>query len=868
MDRERWDRLQSLFEGAVALQSFEREAYLDSHCSDDPELRSQVASLIAASDSASNALGAVLRSTARDLGETLSAGQRVGPWELVREIGRGGMGAVFLARRADGEYQAEVAIKLINGLRTAEHLRRFRVERQILATLDHPNIARMLGGGTTEDGIPWVAMEYIDGVPLDQFCEERQFDVGQRLALFLDVCRAVRYAHGSLVVHRDLKPGNILVTSEGMPKLLDFGIAKLLAPTDDDAVETGTALRLLTPAYASPEQVRGGPITVATDVYGLGVVLFRLLTGRLPHDVAGKPLAEIDRLICEEPAPRPSTLLAARDARRLRGDLDTIVLTALQKEPARRYESVERLSDDIHRHLTARPVLARGDTTSYRLGRFIRRHRAGVAVAISAVLMLGAFAITTSVQATRLEAERDAATIARTNAEQVADFLASVFEISDPESSLGRTVTARELLDEGAQRVRTQLADQPAVQATMMRVIGNVYGALGMHDESRALLEDALQRFRALYGDGHAETATARLALAVLYQDIGDVKSAEPLFRAALATRRALFGPDHRLIGEALTEVAYLLQTNGDNVSAEAMFREALAMERRVYPPGDAHLASTMTKLARSLRESAKLSEAEPLLREALAIQRATLGNDHPDVASTLRNLSSVLRDKGGDALFEADTMLQEAIAIRRRVLGPSHPETANTLNSYGLLLSRMGDNARAIDAYREFIAILDSLHNQPHPSQGAAYNNLASVLRDEGRYDEAAELYRRSIRVTERVLAPGHPNRAFPIVGLAGVMMEQRRPAQAELLLRQALAIRRKALEGGHRYIGETLSDLGACLTAQGRYVEASRLLTEALTVLRAAEGEDASRTRRARARMAELERARRGVVQAGAPR
>jgi serine/threonine-protein kinase len=866
-ERDRWNRLQSLFEGAVALQSFDREAYLDSHCSDDPELRSQVESLIAASESASNALGGAVRAVARDLARPLESGQRIGPWELMREVGHGGMGAVFLARRADGEYQAEVAVKLIGGPRTAEHLRRFRAERQILASLDHPNIARMLGGGTTADGIPWVAMEYIDGIPLDRYCQEHRLAIDARLAIFRDVCRAVRYAHQHLVVHRDLKPGNILVSADGTAKLLDFGIAKLLAPGDADASQTGTAMRLLTPAYASPEQLRGGAITVATDVYGLGVVLFLLLTGKLPHDVAGKSLAEIERLVCEEPPPRPSSLVPVRDSRRLRGDLDTIVLMALQKDPRRRYESVERLADDIERHLTARPVLARGETTAYRLGRFLRRHRTAVVVASAAVLMLAAFGVTMGIQARRLAVERDAATTARANAEQVSTFLASVFESSDPDESRGQQLTARELLDRGAKRVRTELAAQPAVQATMMRVIGDVYGALGLRDESRPLLEESLAKFRALYGDDHPEVATSKLALGVLYKDIGDVKAAEPLYRAALAVRRRELGPDHASIAEVLSELAYLLQTNGDNVGAEELFREALAMERRVYPAGDAHVASSMTKLARSLRESQKLGEAESLLREALAVQRVTLGNDHPDVASTLRNLSSVLRDRGGDARFEADTLLQEAIALRRRVLGPDHPETANTLNSYGLLLSSMGETQRAIAVYREFIAILDRIHSTPHPDQGAAYNNIAASLREDRQYAEAEQFYRRSARVTEQVLAPGHPNRAFPLVGLGGLFMEQRRWTDAETYYRRALAIRRAALPAGHRYIGETLSDLGAALLEQRRFGEARRHLTDALAILRAAEGDEGSRTRRAVARIARLDQAT-GATQAGQPR
>ena len=863
MDPRQWDRLQSLFEGAVALESVERNAYLSGQCSDDPELRLQVESLIAASESASAALGGAVRSVARELAADLAPGQRIGPWELVREIGHGGMGAVFLARRADGEYDAQIAIKLIGGVRTAAHLRRFRAERQILADLDHPNIARLVGGGTTELGAPWVGMEFVDGLPLERYCAQHALTVDQRLRLFLDICGAVRYAHQHLVVHRDLKPGNILVTGDGVPKLLDFGIAKLLAPGDTNSEETGTAVRLMTPAYASPEQLQGGAITVATDIHGLGVVLYQLLTGRLPHDVAGKTLGEIERLVCDEVPPRPSIAAPPGTARRLRGDLDTIVMTALQKDPRRRYESVERLADDILRHLTSLPVRARGDTRAYRLGRFLRRNRMGAAVAASAVMMLGAFAVSTSIQARRLAVERDAATFARANAEQVAAFLTSVFEISDPSESRGRAVTARELLDEGARRVEEELAGQPAVQATMMRIIGNVYAALGLNDQARPLLEHALMRQREMYGDLHEETATTQLALAVMHQDDGDVKAAEPLFRQALATRQAVYGPEHAMVGEVLTDLAYLLQTNGDNIGAEAMFREALALERTLYPPGDPHIASTMTKLARSLRESGKLAEAEPLLREALALQREALGNSHPDVASTLRNLASVLRDRG--TLHEADTLFQEAIELRRAVLGDVHPEVANILNSYALLLQRKGENDRAIATYHEFIRILEQIHSRPHPSLAAAYSNLASVMREEGRHDEAITLYTKSLQVNDQVLAKDHPNRAFPLVGLAATYMDRQMFARADPLFRQALALRRAALPEGHRYIGETMSDLGACLTALGRYREADSLLTQAYALLRAAEGEDASRTRRAGERIEELKRRRDAVAQTG---
>ncbi|HUF28815.1 MAG TPA: serine/threonine-protein kinase, partial [Gemmatimonadaceae bacterium] len=578
MDRSRWQRLESLFDAAIEMRPVERSAWLGARCADDPALREQVESLIAASESgagsASALLGGAVEDAAHDLAGDAAVGERIGPWELVEELGRGGMGVVYRARRADAEYEREVAIKLLGGIRTSEHLRRFRVERQILAGLEHPNIAHLIDGGTTPRGVPWVAMELVHGMPLDRYCDAHGLGVEQRLALFLDVCAAVRIAHRHLVVHRDLKPANILVTADGTPKLLDFGIAKLLASGVGDVGETGTAVRLLTPAYASPEQLRGEPVTVATDVYGLGVILFQLLTGRLPHELAGKTLGEIERLVCEEEPQRPSTVAASPAlGRRLRGDLDTIVLTAVKKDQHRRFESVERLADDIQRHLTGRPVRARGDTRKYRLGKFVRRHRVGVAATVAAAAALAVFAVAMGVQARRLAIERDAATLARTHAEQVAGLLTGIFEVADPSQSRGESVTARELLDEGARRVEADLADQPELQAAMMRLIGGVYHGLGLESRARPLLERALAQYRALHGDEHGEVATSQMALAYTLQDLGDLAGAEPLYRDALATRRRLHGAEHPLVSESLSGLAYLIETQGDQTDAELLFR-------------------------------------------------------------------------------------------------------------------------------------------------------------------------------------------------------------------------------------------------------------------------------------------------------
>jgi eukaryotic-like serine/threonine-protein kinase len=822
-----WARLQTLFDVALSLGPAERDEYLSRECGPDTALRQQIDSLIAASAQAGDRIDGIVGLAARELAPTAAPGQRVGPWELVREIGRGGMGAVFLAHRVDGEYEARAAIKLIGGMRTPEHLRRFRAERQILAGLDHPNIARLLDGGSTDEGVPWVAMELVEGMPLDRYCDQAGLTVEQRIALFLDVCSAVAFAHQHLVVHRDIKPGNILVTADGVPKLLDFGIAKLLDPEAADSAETRTAMRLLTPAYGSPEQLRGEPVTIAADVYALGIVLYRLLAGRMPYELEEKSLTEIERLVCAIDPPRASTIaLTPRLQRRLRGDLDTILMTALRKEPAARYASVDRFADDLKRHVTGLPVLARGEHWAYRARKFTRRHRAGVVVAAVLVILLTGFTGALGIQNQRLAAERDAATAARSSAEQVASFLADVFTVSDPDRARGDTVTARELLDAGAERVEEELAGQPALQAGMMVLIGRTYTGLGLEDRARPMVEGALERYYALYGDVHADVATAELELAGVLQNMGDVEAAEPLYRQALATRRTLFGDEHPDVSDAYAKLGFLLETRGDFAGGEELFRIALDQDRRFFSPEHPRVAKALMRLGRLLRQNGRIEEAEPLLREALTILRAHHGRDHPEVASAARNLAALLRDSG--AYAEADTLYQEVIDIRRRVLGESHPQLGIALNSYALLLDRMGETDRAIDAFTSSLHLVERHSGPAHRSVGANLNNIGWTLTRAGRYDDALPNFVRAVEVWDQALDSDHPGRAMPRMGMATAYRAQGRCADAEPWLREALAIRRRAAPEP-RALVQTLTDLGECLTMLDRHDEAAAALREA---------------------------------------
>ena len=470
---------------------------------------------------------------------------RIGPYRIVSAIGQGGMGAVYLAERADGAFDQRVAIKVVRGLLDQDRVRRFRAERRILASLQHPNIARLVDGGTTEDGCPYLVMEYVEGQAIDVYAEQHGLGLDERLALFITVCQAGGHAHRHLIVHRDIKPSNIIVTAEGTPKLLDFGIAKLLDTDDPElSARTMTGMYMLTPDYAAPEQVRGEAVTTATDVYALGVLLFQLVTSQRPHTFRTLTAQEIERVVCDTEAPRPSTIRAG-----LHDDLDIVVGTALNKDIQRRYASVEALAEDLGRFLDGRPIHARPATWRYRAGRFVTRHRWEVGVAALFVAMLVAFSILVSLQAARLARERDTAQQERDAAEEVSSFLVSLFELNDPSRSRGETVTARELLDRGAMQVESGLASQPVAQARLMDTMGRVYRQLGLLGPATALLEKALARREAAVEGFSDEVADTLAELGEVWRENGEYAQAERLHRRALATAPAVARPDPRQAG-------------------------------------------------------------------------------------------------------------------------------------------------------------------------------------------------------------------------------------------------------------------------------------------------------------------------------
>jgi eukaryotic-like serine/threonine-protein kinase len=857
----RWERIEALFDEAAALPAAERADFLARACGADLEMRGEIESLLAADEKAAGFLGQPALSTA-DAPPALASlvGRRLGHYRVEARLGEGGMSTVYLAVRADDTYQQKVALKVLGyGAGHTDLAARFRAERQILASLDHPGIARLLDGGTADDGRPYLVMEYIEGAPLDQYCDRHRLGLDARIDLFRQVCTAVEYAHQNLVVHRDIKPSNILVTPAGMPRLLDFGIAKLLGTPLPGTIEATTnGLRLMTPQYASPEQVAGGAITTTTDVYSLGVLLYVLLTGQLPYRLPGSSPDALQRAVVEQDPERPSTAVG-REApglhppqlrRKLRGDLDNIVLMALRKEPLRRYASVGLFSEDLRRYRERLPIAARPDTFGYRARKFVSRHKTGVALAAAGLALILGLAVTMSVQAVRLARQRDEIRAERDKALQVRAFLEEVFAGSDPGEARGETVTAREILDKGAARVMAKLEDQPETQAALALAIGNVYVSLGLNDRAVPLLQQSLAQRERLYGDAHLDVADSLLGLSVLEQGRGEFAQAEAFQRRALAIQRRKLGDQDRKVGDTLTDlsvtllalarypeaetavrealaihrqapgegVAYdlnnlasVLRRSGRLAEAESTYREALAAARAVFGPAHPQLARTINNLAVVLRDRGDLAGAEPLFREALAMSQKLHGEEHPDVALQMSNLASLLGARGHDDEWVA--LARQALAMRRKLFGPEHEQVAMSLANLGKALEKKGDLAGARSLHEEALRIQRKVFGDEHPRCAVTLTNLAELALAEGNVGRAEALAREGLEIRRKALRPDHPDLGASLVTLGSIRLAAHAGEEAEDLLRQGLAILTQALPAGHGRIAEAEGRLAACL-------------------------------------------------------
>ncbi len=838
MATERWREIEALFAEVAALPAAERADHLRRRCGGDEDLRREVESLLAADAAVGDFLEQPVVAPAAALPPPSAVGRRLGPYAVERKLGAGGMSTVYLAVRADEEYRQQVAIKVFGyGADRADLVERFRAERQILASLDHPNIARLLDGGTTEDGLPYLVMEYVEGLPIDRYCDEHGLSLDERIDLFRQVCAAVQYAHQNLVVHRDIKPSNILVTADGVPHLLDFGIAKLLdgSALPGTAAATMTGERLLTPLYASPEQVEGRPVNTASDVYSLGVLLYVLLAGRLPYRLEAERVDVVERAVVEQEPERPSAAVALPPLRRrLAGDLDNIVLTALRKEPARRYASVELLSEDLRRHRTGLPVAARPATVGYRVGKFVGRHRLGVAAAALVALVIFGLAVTMTVQAVRLARQRDEIERERDKAVRVAEFLEEIFAAADPGQARGETVTAREILDRGAGKITAELAGQPELEAALAAAIGRAYDGLGLYDRAQPLLERSLALRRRAFGAAHPEVAESLYALGALHWQRGELDLAEATFRRALEMRRALLGGADPAVAESLNALGLALVSKAQFDTAEPLLREALAINRKHYGNDHIEVGSNLGNLGLLMKQKGDLAAAEAFYREALAIFRRLFGAAHPEVAIQLNNLAVLQYERGDYAAAEAS--YREMLPVARRVYGREHPQVALYVHNLAAVLSWRGKHDEAERLERESLAMRRKLLGDEHEQVAMGLNMLAKILEEKGELARSRPLYEESLRICRQAFGEEHPRVATTLAYLADLFAQQGDPAAAEPLARQALAIRRRTLGEAHPEVGSALMLVGSIRLARGAAAEAEPLLRQGLEVLRAA--------------------------------
>jgi serine/threonine-protein kinase len=734
-----WRSIDRVFAAALDRPPDDRTSFVDTACRGDPDLRREVRALL---DSCRRAepfleiplitLGGGLWPDVPDAAphDADRRDEMVGRFRIVRALARGGMGTVFLAERADGEFEQRVALKLLRrGLDSEDLLARFRVERQILASLDHPHIARLIDGGASDDGRPYLVMEYVEGRPITDYCEGRRLGVKDRLRLFAAVARAVAYAHRNLVIHRDLKPSNILVTEAGTPKLLDFGIAKLL-DRPGETPHTRTGFRLMTPEYASPEQLRGEPVTTASDVYQLGLLLYRLLTGKRPFP-AGASRSAPGRVQDTAEPTRPSAAVHRGPAsRQLHGDLDNITLMALRGEPDRRYPSVAQLAEDVERHLAGLPVTARGDGVGYRFRKFVSRHKAGVGAAAMFLLMLIGYAVTVTVQSRLIAFERDRVRVEAAKAVEVKDFLIGLFEVADPGIVPEEPITAREILDRGADRIRRELEGQPAVRAELLSAIGQIYGQLEMSEHALSLAQEALSIRRELFGPNEPEVAASLLQVAKL-RSVWRIDVDSMLLLEAVDAARGAHGADHPLYAEALFNLAYYVAWPGES-GAE---RTAATLDRAISilrdhsdEPSRALLAEILTASAYGKGDA---PEALGRMREALEIRRSLYGDEHPVVAQSLSDIALAIEQASPG---ESIRLLQEAVEIYRQLGGETHPMALRLANNLAGVLRDNGELAEAEALYREVLQVRrDAGHDLAHLAYSLYGLGRTLVARGEG---------------------------------------------------------------------------------------------------------------------------------------
>jgi eukaryotic-like serine/threonine-protein kinase len=867
MTVEHWDRVKDLLHHAMQLAPAQRVLFLDNVCSSDAALRSEVESLLLADEGVrSSFMQSPARIEGLDAGSNgngspapLEAGQMFAPHlQLVRRLGEGGMGQVWLAEQTS-PVRRLVALKLIKaGMYDEAVVQRFQAERQSLAIMDHPAIAKVFDAGTTPQGQPYFVMEYVPGLPITEYCDQKKLKIADRLELFVHVCEGVQHAHQKAIIHRDLKPANILVVEvdgKPVPRIIDFGLAKVItAQVAGESIFTQMGHFVGTPGYMSPEQADPGfrdgvqDIDTRTDVYSLGVVLYVLLAGLQPFETRQRqkqPLDELLRKLREEEPPRPSTKVSAdRDSSAttaevrgtevkhlvnlLRGDLDWITMKALEKDRARRYGAPSELAADIRRYLNNEPVEARPASAVYRLRKYARRHRVTVGVVAGLVLLLAAFSVLQALQLRRITRERDRANRERDRATRITDFMTGMFKVSDPSAARGNSVTAREILDKASNDTQKGLAKDPEVQSQMTQVMASTYTNLGLYPRAHELAKRALDARLSLLGPNDPKTLESMAQLGWILNHEGHYAEAEKVERQALEGERRILGPEDPLTLDTMSNLIYILQGPGHFDDAEKLGREVIKIASRKLGPESALVLQSRGYLAVALWNQGRYAESEEEYRQLIEVDRRTLGPDHPETLRAMANLALAISSQG--RLAEAEQAYREVLAADQRVLGSEHPSTTHIMFNLGALLFNEGHIAESEKLSRETLAIQVRVLGPENPYTLMTKTNLAEAIFAEGHFHEAETLQRETNDTMVRTLGPEHPSTLRCQSDLAQDLIAEGHYTEAEKVAGQAFEASLRTLGPQHPYTVAALQEVGIAMAHDHRYAEASKLFREVI--------------------------------------
>ncbi len=843
---EQWKRIKQIVGEALEKEEPDRNAYVARECGEDDDLRAEVESLLEAHKQ-SDALS--LDPSKRLLLENSERLETIGAYRLIKKLGQGGMGQVWLAEQKF-PVRRQVAVKLLNpGSYSPAAMQRFQSERQSLAMMEHPAISKVFDAGSAPDGRPYLVMEYVDGVPITDYCDQHKLNVRQRLQLFNQVCDGVQHAHQKSVVHRDLKPSNILVMEvdgKALPRIIDFGIAKsiTLGTQEEQTLFTQVGSLIGTPGFMSPEQLDPNisDVDTRTDVFSLGVVLYLLLTGMMPfggEDWSKKPIEQILRELREKEPPSPSTRVAnSRESTvetaelrgtspdqlvsALLGDLDLITMKAMEKDRERRYASPADLAGDVQRYLENRPILARPASAAYRLRKYVARNRvlatAGALVAVLLVVFVGMLAY----QLQRTTRERD-------RANRITEFMTKMFEVADPSEARGNSVTVREILDKASKTIEADLNKDPQLQGQMMSVMGDVYHRLGLYSKAEPLLRHAMEIERRELGPENSETASTTSRLAASLADAGKLAEAEALLQPLVEIQKRRLGPTHRKTLICMNLLATTLHGQAKYADAEKMYRAILQVQRQTYGPDDPITLTLMSNIAAVLSDAGSHSpEIEKLHREVLEARRRTLGPDHPDTLVSMGNLAIALSNEG-NRTAEAEKLLDDTLAGQRRILGAEHPDTLGTM----MVLSgvyeqeyRFADEEKLV---RETLEIQSRVDGPEHADTLGSMGNLASALRCQKRYTEAEQVGQQAVAIENRVLPPEHTTTISTKANLADVLELERKLPEAEKLVLEVLETERRVLGADNPATIQADYVLGKIRKDQGRLDEAQAIFIRA---------------------------------------